>query len=531
MSSNSSAARTGPTDRRGWLVLVALVALAATVPFVVLITRVSQPPEQDPCDEPPLVAATLLVDLRKPMRGAAPGTVLVEVARRVPTGEELRVYTVTTDRLAPRRFVGGLCRSFDHDDLAVSTDKDSSAETRDCGDLPAQIAPDLREAATDYCAKRLALVRQIDAMSVQASGVDVANAYLMEALEDTVKGLARTASRTLYVYSDMLQHAHWYSHLDLDWTAWRFEDFEAVRDSHDPDFHADRPAGLAVRVLYVPRLGLTDARRTRGAHWMFWQRYFEGVDVKFEARDTLPGFVAATMMDVAGDVSSVVRQREALATWRDEAEASLREIEAEQQAIAAGERDAAAAVERLETGLAELQRTRLSLRAERVALQADFDASREAVANEAAARDLARQDVDTPVAVDCRLSLEPSFEAGLADERQVGDRRTDYGAATVVVSYAVTAQGLTVDDTISVDPVESTATLAEDLDELAADASALVQDWRFAVDCVGDVAVQSRHWSTATFSYRRKCVGAPIPQCWTVRSEVALSARDGESNP
>ena len=87
------------------------------------------------------------------------------------------------------------------------------------------------------------------------------------------------------------------------------------------------------------------------------------------------------------------------------------------------------------------------------------------------------------------------------------------------------------DDTISVDPVESTATLAEDLDELAADASALVQDWRFAVDCVGDVAVQSRHWSTATFSYRRKCVGAPIPQCWTVRSEVALSARDGESNP
>ena len=520
------------SSRRGWFALVALVAVVAAVCAVVLLSQPSVAPlEEDPCERRSLPTAALLVDLRKPIRHSAPRSVLRDVARRLETGTRLRVYAVTTDRLAPRRFVGGLCRSFDHDELAVPTAKDSSAEVRDCVDLPAQIAPRLREAAVDYCARRAALVEQIDALSRPSGVDDVLNAYLMEALEDTMRELAAgPAPSTLYVFSDMLQHAHWYSHLDLEWTAWRFEDFESVRDAHDRAFHTNRPTGLAVRVLYVPRLGLTDARRAKAAHWAFWRRYFDGVDTKFEERATMPGFVAATLMDVAGDVSAVARQREALAAWRTNSEVLVRRIEAEQEAIAERERAAVAAVGGLEAGLAELQRTRLALRAERQELQAGLDAWQESEANDRAALVSAPPPVEPSPPVICRLTLQPTFEADLAVERQVGGRRTDYGAATVAIRYAVSAEGRVVDDTVAIEPARSTATLAEHMDVLAADAVAAVRDWRFGLECDGDIANDSRHWGTATLSYRRKCIGAPIPQCWTVRTEAAWSSGDGEPN-
>lgn len=527
--SASAANRTSRPWGRPVFALLALVAIAATVSAVVRVDRMTVAPPADLCEELPRPTAALLVDLRKPMRGAAPGAAVREVARRIDTGVELKVYAVTTDRLSPRRFVGGLCRPFDNEDLAVSTAKDSGAEARDCSDLPTQIGPELRETAMDYCAKRMALMDQVDAAA--AGTGDVRNAYLMESLEDTMEELAAdTASKTLYVFSDMLQHAHWYSHLDLEWPDWRFEDFEAVRDVHDPAFHADRPAGLAVQVLYVPRLGLTDAARAKAIHRAFWRRYFDGADIAFEEHATLPGFVGAPLMDVASDAGAVVRQREALATWRADAEASLRDIETERQAIAAQQRDAVAAVGRLETDLAELRTTRLALRTERQALQAELNAAREAAAKamEAAAAS-APPVVEAPAPAVCQLDLQPTFEAPLLEERRVGDRRRDFGAATVAIRYAVTAQGLILDDTLSLEPARSTATVAENLDVLAEDAFAVVRDWQFALDCEGDLANDAQQWGTATFSYRRKCVGAPIPQCWTVRSAVALSS--GDENP
>lgn len=163
--------------------------------------------EEDPCGDSRVRASALLIDLRKPMRAAPPSSVFVEVARGIDTGSELRVFTVTADPVAPRRFVGRLCRPYDHNDLQVSAAKDGSADVRDCDDLPAQLAPGLRQAALDYCAKRAALGRRIDDLAAAASGASVPNAYLMEALEDTVRELAAgTASRKLFVLSDMLQH-------------------------------------------------------------------------------------------------------------------------------------------------------------------------------------------------------------------------------------------------------------------------------------------------------------------------------------
>lgn len=362
----------------------------------------------------------------------------------------------------------------------------------------------------------------------------VADAYLVEALEETARDPADGAGPgTLFVLSDMLQHASWYSHLDLDWTAWRFDDFELVARAHGLALQG-WPTDLAVRVLYVPRLGLTDARRARDAHRIFWLRYFgDDADVAFEDRAPAPGYDAATLMDLAGDARTARRERDAVAVQRADSERRLREIEDERQALVARRRDAGEATNRKRAQVEELRRTRLALVADRRRLEEllrlpEARGRAEAPDAPASGRDESLAPELGGAAALCGLSLGPAFRARLEDERYLGDRRTNYGAGTIAIRYAVTAEGLTVDDAVAVHRDGSTATLTDHFDVLADDASRLVRDWRFAVDCGPDGAISADgQTGVAVFRYREKCSGAPLPRCRTVLSDVAFPSGDG----
>lgn len=66
------------------------------------------------------------------------------------------------------------------------------------------------------------------------SAVPVENAFLVEAIEEIGFALAAVAGpKSLYVVSDMLAHADWYSHIELGWESWDFASYVAARAKQD----------------------------------------------------------------------------------------------------------------------------------------------------------------------------------------------------------------------------------------------------------------------------------------------------------
>ena len=132
----------------------------------------------------------------------------------------------------------------------------------------------------------------------------VTDAYLIEALEDI-------AARRVFVFSDMLQHAPWYSHLDLRWTRWSYAAFGAYDAARErPPATVVSGAGrtvvetsLRVVVFYPLRARVTDALRPRHAHQLFWRDYLaerRGAQVVFEELPVEPGYRAARLMPPEG---------------------------------------------------------------------------------------------------------------------------------------------------------------------------------------------------------------------------------------
>ena len=472
----------------------------------------------------------LLLDLRKPVAAGVSATATLEVARRLPAGTELAVFAVGDDPRTPRHHVGQLCRPYEDDALQVATAKDGGRERRDCDNLPAQISPALRTAATTYCRERSALARHVDQLEA-AADPRVADAYLVEAIAESVRGLAAAPEpRALYVHSDMLQHAPWYSHLDLDWPEWVFEDFAAIPDTDPPSRRADVPAGLRVRVLYVPRIGLTDAPRAQTAHRVFWRRYFDGADLAFESRAPLAVYAATPRMaldsvprpgpalpgdgeeegaEAVSALAEVAQERTAAVRRRQEAEQELEAVNRQIEAVAAESRTLDTAHDGLVAQIDDVGRQLASTQAERHRPQAELD-NRAPLAPDPPAVRLA-----------CDLALHPEFDTILAAERYLGEGTANHGAGQMVVRYAVDAAGGTLDGA-AIDTERSSATRPEDFDVLAADAIRFVSGWRFRVDCGPDAAIGPEGQAgTATLTYRQKCVGAPIPRCRTVFAEAA----------
>lgn len=518
-----------------FLIPVAMV-VTVTMLMVFLVDRgdAARELDEDLCrtDTAQSAGATLLVDFQKPVRPASYATLLRDISLDLSAGTELRAFVLTSDARSPRQFLGRLCKPYDNAELAIDMAKDAERAQRDCDDLPAQMPPETRDVAMRFCDRRAALQQRIDRAGGTATPrAPVATAELMEALDATLFEIAvEPGPQTLYVFSDMLQHADWYSHLDLDWNAWRYGDFLPLRQARGPVPGAQDLAGLRVPILYVPRSELTGPRRPRQAHQAFWRTYLAGADVEFRDQRAVPGYAAAPAMRTLRDAESAARERESLERQRREAERELARIARETEAIEAERREGARLAERRDALQAELRlqedalhQELQRLRAEVVELDAEpvetatlttdgpADAPAEAVPAAAVTQ------------VACDVRLQPEFRARLESERYPRNRRVNYGDATITVSYIVDLSGATVDDDIVVVPERSVANKPEYFSVLSEDTVGIVKDWTFTVEAPD--AGQTCHPTQrrmATFTYRQKCVGRPMPSCRTVQSGVSF---------
>lgn len=273
------------------LVSVVLLTLIVTMPlFDSADTGAKLDDDLCPPDTTTISDRTvLLLDFRKPLGEAnLPGALLRRITGGMTAGGELRVFAVASDPLAPRVPLGRLCKPYANADLAVAMAKDQPAVQRDCDDLPAQLPRSLRPRVKRFCDHREALQQRLANLAEGQPKSPVANAYLIEAIDDTRLELAGTREpATLYVFSDMLQHAAWYSHPERGPNAWSYADLERQRALQTGIVSEPPPPDpqLAVTIFYVPRRGLTEHPRVARVHERFWRGYFGDIGtLTFEAQ-------------------------------------------------------------------------------------------------------------------------------------------------------------------------------------------------------------------------------------------------------
>ena len=282
--------------------------------------------------------AVFLFDFRKPLDQAnlsLPGELLRDVNQRLSANTELRVFALATDPRAPRLPLDRVCKPYDNADLQIGTAKDQRNTSRDCDDLPAQLPASLREAADRFCRRRDTLQNRVDALARNQPAAPITNSYLIEALEDTAMEMSEgSGPRTIYVFSDMMQHADWYSHLELEWTDWNFADFTATRAAQTG--RKGRPpavSNLAVRIYYLPRRGLTEHPRPKRAHQAFWEEYFADAQLTFHDQPPLPAFAAVPLMDILTPEELAALERARIEKEREEAARMLAEVQRERAAL------------------------------------------------------------------------------------------------------------------------------------------------------------------------------------------------------
>ena len=277
--------------------------------------------------------AMFLLDFRKPLdasQAALPGRLLRALTAGLPAETELRVLSLTDSAQEPLALLGRLCKPYDNAALQRPEAKDQRGAARDCDDLPVQISRETRDEATRFCSRRAALERRLDALAARpwAEGKVVTGTYLVEAMERIRAELSGMPGRhALYVFSDMLQHAHWYSHLDLKWTKWHYADFTDLLQSRGSRL---RPPGgdeaMSVEIYYVPRDGVTDQPRQRMFHQAFWREYFGSNDLRYHNQNTMAGYRSAPLMAVVDDDAALERERA-------ETERLLQEVREQQAAL------------------------------------------------------------------------------------------------------------------------------------------------------------------------------------------------------
>ena len=334
-----------PSDPKRYLLLLLPPLLVAVALSGVLIFFSSpdtrQELDDDLCALQPDASAgraVFLLDFRKPLDEAnlsLPGKLLHDVSLRLGRNTELRVFALAADPRAPRFPLDRVCKPYNNADLQIGTAKDQRNTLRDCDDLPAQLPASLREAADRFCSRRDALQNRVDALARNQPELPVANSYLIEALEDSAMELSEgSGPRTIYVFSDMMQHAAWYSHLDLEWTDWNFADFTANR-AVQTGHMGRRPSAsnLAVQIYYLPRLDLTEHPRPKRAHQAFWQEYFADAQLTFNDQPPLPAYAAEPLMDRLTPEELASLERERIEKERAEAARMLAEVQRERESL------------------------------------------------------------------------------------------------------------------------------------------------------------------------------------------------------
>ena len=544
---------------RGLLVVALLVLVVGALLAVFLLRPGEDAPaaelalDADLCPTDPEgigASATLVLDTGKPLGGApSPSAVLRDVSLEMAPNTELHLYAVRENPNAPLTSLGRLCKPYDSSQLSVAMAKDQREASRDCDDLPAQLTPFVREAAQRFCVRRNELGARVDELSKGAPRV-VAASHLVDALLQARRSLVRRkAPRTLYVYSDMLQHADWYSHFDLDWTQWRTE-YTARQD-------AAANGAMTAKILYLPRQDITEPLRPRRVHQEYWRAFFNGADVTFTDYEPVPGYAWSPLMDAPasatqeGDDPSLDEERAKIEELRERLRAEAAALaEQRQQSIAARE-TLANAEQALD---APADATQDAVDSNNVPPDSPTDdASSEgepgatpAVGNDQAnaqeAQDalpvaappppqLAVGTGEPPSSLEvaaafaddappCPATLGAPSQTSLAPGGYPGGERVNYGAGVLVFDYALDERGAIVDTDVAVRRDLSNMEMPEHFDALAADTIADIVAWQFDFAEAGNCSRAQR--GTATFTYASRCVGAPRPSCRTVRTSVAL---------
>ena len=321
--------------------------------------------------------AVLLIDLQKPLapgHATLPGRLLDEITLGLAARTELSVYALAEYAEAPRMLLGRLCKPYGNGDLAVGTAKDQDATTRDCDDLPAQIPSSVRDSAKRFCAERDALAGRIDALAGEARNASVDNAYLVEALEDTARDFEQVAGRkSLYVFSDMMQHAEWFSHLDTRWNDWDFEEFVRLREARASLAGASPgpTGGSAVTIFYLARKDVTEHPRQRLAHRQFWEAYLAPASIVFEDQAPVLQYSGVPLMDVPTEAELVAQERERVRYERAELARMRADLERNQRDLDSGRERLAEERQRWRARESELRRDRERLREQETALASE----------------------------------------------------------------------------------------------------------------------------------------------------------------
>ena len=528
--------------------------------------------EQDLCPtlaEDIAERAVFLLDLRKPLGAehvSLPGDLLREITMDLDANAELQVFALAGTAAAPRVALDSTCKPYDSAELT------DAGLRRDCDDLPTSLPASIRDKAARFCAWREALRSRLDRLVVRQGETPVANAYLVEAIEDTILEFGEfSGRRSLYIFSDMMQHATWYSQPER---GVEYGDPGGPRDAHTSIVPLPRAVDdLGVKIFYVPRRGVTEDPATKTDHKNFWRDYFadfSGSDIVFEDQPVMIAYEVESLAGEPTEIELAAREREQLRLEREQIERALAEVEKERVALetarrlAADERQAREAREADLREQQQLARTREAARqaeqqrleaeqrrleaeraeiARRVAERPPQDATGQQPLAEPASAEPAPAVVAPPVeAVDlARIAPEQAATGGAEAQPQTGDapcpaqlkteftasgdfypgdRRVNYGGAVITVRYRLNADGETLDgETIMVED-SSNAARPRFLDALARDTVELVRSWEFAF--TGGDGCTKPQVQTAVFRYRSKCVGAPVPSCRTVQSDVTL---------
>ena len=283
--------------------------------------------------------AVFLIDLRKPVDStyeSLPGALLGEVSRELPANTELSVFALSAYAEAPRTLIGRMCKPYENGDLVVEAAKDWAGAERDCDDLPAQIPGALRNSAARFCHQREAVRRRIDALAAERRGRLSTDAYLVEALDETSRDLATASVPTsLYVFSDMIQHAAWYSHVDVQWDEWDFESFAAARKAETLSVEptASPGADVPVKIFYVARAGTTAREVPQLTHKHFWMSYFGDAALTFEDQPTMAGFDAEPLMNIPTPEELAAYERERVRYTSELVERERAELEETRRAL------------------------------------------------------------------------------------------------------------------------------------------------------------------------------------------------------
>ena len=296
-----------PTERKGSphriAVLVGAPLVLSVLGLTVVPAVVSGFPQRTvvlgddlcwPTAYSPARTATLVFDLTKPLDGVSPSGVFRTIAGGLKKNAKIRVFSVTDSPEAPLVLLDRFCKPYDNAELFVAQAKDQTGPTRDCSELPAQIGRALRESAASYCRRRGNVERRLDGLAHgnRVRGDGVGSAHLAEAL-DLLRNdeEVQTDHHVLFVYSDMLQHSDWYSHLETEWEDWRDPGGSGLPWSttklRNP---IRREYSGEIEVYYIPRIGLTDSTGPRARHQTFWQEFLAGADVRYRDQSPMAGY-------------------------------------------------------------------------------------------------------------------------------------------------------------------------------------------------------------------------------------------------